>query len=319
MEVLHVTNNFPTIKHPIYGIFVKEQIDSLSEKGIVNEVFFINGREKGKMEYLKSIFLLKKKIRNKKYDIIHCHHALSALSLILSGSRKKSKIIVSFQNDPKYEMGERIGRFIIRNSDGWIFKNNSSFIQDKYAFHLPNGVNTELFKPLDKKLACQHLKLNPEKKYILFVSSYRIRHQKRYDRFKTTLNILKKNIPDIEEIKLINVKRDLMPYYFNATDVHLMTSDFEGSPNSVKECLACNTAVVSTDVGNVKELLDGVIGSYVSKTRDEKELAELVCQSLSIQEEEKMNGREMLLKKNLAIDLVADKMIEIYYDIMNKL
>lgn len=49
MKVLHITNNYPTEKFPIFGIFVKEQIDSLTELGVENEVFFIKGREKGKI------------------------------------------------------------------------------------------------------------------------------------------------------------------------------------------------------------------------------------------------------------------------------
>lgn len=56
MKILHITNNYPTQNHPIFGIFVKEQIDSLSNQCLENDVFFINGREKGKLEYFKSIF-----------------------------------------------------------------------------------------------------------------------------------------------------------------------------------------------------------------------------------------------------------------------
>jgi glycosyltransferase involved in cell wall biosynthesis len=107
-----------------------------------------------------------------------------------------------------------------------------------------------------------------------------------------------------------------MPYYINAASVHLLTSDFEGSPNSVKECMACNTSVVSTNVGNVKELLEGVNGSYVAKTKNEKELAELVIKSLS--NTEKKNGRELLVEKNLDITKVADQLIQIYENILNK-
>ncbi len=94
MKVLHITNNYPTNEYPIFGIFVKEQIDSLTELGVTNEVFFINGREKGKKEYIKSIFRLRKFLNNKKYDIIHCHHAFNAVRFILSGYSRKFKTVV---------------------------------------------------------------------------------------------------------------------------------------------------------------------------------------------------------------------------------
>ena len=65
MKILHVTNNYPTKNFPIFGIFVKEQIDSLIDLGIDIDLFFINGREKGPLEYIKSIFILARKLEKK--------------------------------------------------------------------------------------------------------------------------------------------------------------------------------------------------------------------------------------------------------------
>jgi hypothetical protein len=55
MKVLPLTNNYPTTNFPIFWIFVKEQIESLVETGVKCEVFFINGKENGKIEYLKRV------------------------------------------------------------------------------------------------------------------------------------------------------------------------------------------------------------------------------------------------------------------------
>lgn len=265
MKVLHVTNNYPTEKFPIFGIFVKEQIDSLSELGIENELFFINGREKGKLDYFLSIFRLAKFLGNKNYDVIHCHHALSALILILSGFSKKNKVVVSFQNDPVHEFGIFLYKFIQKRTNAWLFKNNSSLIQKGNFFYQPNGVNTTFFKPIFKNQALNYLNLKSGTIFVLFVSSNYIRKQKRYDRFLNVIEILKNefNYSNIEVLKMINIERDKIPYFFNAADVHLLTSDFEGSPNSVKEAMACETPVVSTNVGNVREMLANVNGSFV--------------------------------------------------------
>ncbi len=315
MKVLHITNNYPTKKFPIFGIFVKEQIASLEAIGLNNEVFFINGRENGRLEYFKRVFTLRKTLRSNNYDIIHCHHALSLFCLILTGLSKKFKVITSFQNDPVNELGRYIYYFLNKFSNGFIFKNNSSFKKGKYAFYLPNGVNINFFKPIDKKIAREKLNLNLNDIYVLFVSSNYIRKQKRYDKFRKTLHILKTdyNYINIKEIKMTNIKRNKIPYYFNAVDLHLLTSDFEGSPNSVKESLACDTPVVSTNVGNVHHLLDGMSFSFYSKKNTAKDLAKLAHKSLKKNFNE---GPQQIKKLKLDSKSVALRLKDIYKDII---
>jgi len=318
MRVLHISNNYPTKKNPIFGIFVKEQIDSLTAQGIENEIFFINGREKGKIEYLKSILKLRSYLKSEKFDIIHCHHALSALCFIFSGYSQKFKSLISYQNDPFHEQGKYLYRFIKKRCNGIILKNNSPIVDNPFVFYQPNGVNINFFKPIPKEECIKKLRLRNDKRYILFVSSNFIRKQKRYDRFKEAIWLLKEKYgySNIEELKLINTKRELVPYYFNAASIHLLTSDFEGSPNSVKEAMACNTPVVSTNVGNVEELLKGVNGSFVSTTKDPEELAELAYKALTCKKP--INSREKLMDKKLDIESVAKNILSIYKIVINE-
>ncbi|NQU87868.1 MAG: glycosyltransferase family 4 protein [Mariniphaga sp.] len=294
---------------------MKEQIESLNSIGIENKILFINGREKGKREYLKSICKIKMRLKKERFDIIHCHHALSALFLILSGCCKRNKILVSFQNDPINEMGKIIFKIIRKNTSGYILKNNSSLIDDKFSYYLPNGVNTLIFIPIKKQIACRKLNLDPQKRYILFVSSNRIRKQKRYDIYKETVSILKNRYVKCEELVLINTRRELIPYYFNASEIHLLTSDYEGSPNSVKEAMACNIPVVSTNVGNVRTLLENVNGNFISETNDANELADLVEIALNFKG---INSRERIKELELDIHSVAKKLKGIYKNILIK-
>ncbi len=312
MKVLQITNNYPTKNNPVFGIFVKEQIESLTNLGIANEVFFINGREKGKWEYLKSIIRLRKFLKGKYFDVVHCHHTLSVLCFILSGCSKRCKSVVSYQCDPSDELGGRFYPFITRNVNFAILKNNSPLVNNSTVFNHPNGVNINFFKPIDKTFCCSKLNLDVNKKYILFVSSNFNRTQKRYDRFEKTLEILKSKykMDDVAELKLINTERRLVPYYFNAANIHLLTSDFEGSPNSIKEAMACNIPVVSTDAGNVSDLLSGCTGSYVAKTKEPEELAELSYKVLT--NSEQINSRNVLIEKKLDSESVAKKIVLIY-------
>jgi glycosyltransferase involved in cell wall biosynthesis len=312
MKVLHITNNYPTDKNPVFGIFVKEQIESLTNLGIANEVFFINGRENGKWEYLNSIIRLRKYLKGKHFDVVHCHHTLSALCFILSGCPRRQKSVVSYQCDPSDELGGHFYPFITRNINFAILKNNSPLINNSTVFNQPNGVNINFFKPIEKAFCCSKLNLDVNNKYILFVSSNFNRMQKRYDRFKKTLEILrnKYKTDNVVELLLINTERQFVPLYFNAASMHLLTSDFEGSPNSVKEAIACNIPVVSTDVGNVSELLSGCSGFYMAKTKEPEELAELAYRVLT--DTGQINSRNVLIEKELDAQSVANKIVSIY-------
>lgn len=316
MKVLHVTNNFPTAKFPIFGIFVKEQIDSLSALGVNNTVFFINGKEKGKKEYFLSYFKLLWHLITNKYDLIHCHHSYSALIFIATLFPVFKKCVLSFQNDPSHEINAGLFYICHLLFSKIILKNNSEvYMQYPKCIYFPNGVNLDIFKPLDKIDCAKNLGLDPKIKYILFFDSNKgKRTQKRYDRFKETLTILKsKKITDIEEIVLTNTPRELIPLFMNVASLHLLCSDFEGSPNSVKECMACNTKVVSTDVGNVKDLFVGTNGYFVSKTMQPEELADLVEKALSI---ENIVGRSNIIEKNLDLESVAKNLKKIYINLL---
>lgn len=259
MKVLHITNNFPTKQYPVFGIFVKEQIDSLSNLGVSNEVYFINGREFGLKAYWSSIKKLRKKLKSSDYNILHCHHSFSALILFLTFRFFKFKKIVSYQNPPEKEGGFFLLKLVNFFFNVIIVKNMSETNNTKVKY-LPNGVNTDFFKSQDVKKSLRELKLDANKKYILFMDSYKRRTQKRVDRFDEVINILQKNGNpyNIEPLVLTNTDRSLIPSYMSVSSLHLLTSDFEGSPNSVKECLACNTPIVSCPVGNVDDLIGDV-------------------------------------------------------------
>ena len=313
MKTLHITNNFPTSKHPIFGIFVKEQIESLNSKDVECDVFFVNGRENGVNAYFNGLFELRKKLKNSDYDILHCHHVFSAVLLLLTFRFYSFKRIVSYQNPPKKEGGLFLYLIIKVFFNGIILKNNPTANKRK-NYYLPNGTNTDFFREYSYNESIIKLGLEKDKNYIIFIDSYKKRAQKRADRFDKVIDILLKNGNpyNIAPLKLTNTKRHLIPYYLSVSSVHLITSDFEGSPNSVKECLACNTPIVSTPVGNIDDLIGNIEGCYISNSFDSNELAELVIKSLNYNN---FTSRDKLLEKKLDIESVAKKLLTIYKSI----
>lgn len=318
MKVLHITNNYPSEKFPIFGIFVKEQISSLDRRGIKNHVFFINTREKGKYHYLPSIIRLFSHLVFNKYQVIHCHHAYSGLVLLLSGGIFFKKTVVSYQSNPKIEGGKKLFKILHLFANKIIFKNSvAEFDLYSKTELIPNGVNIDFFKPIDRDYAKEFLNLDKSKKYILFMDSYERRPYKRVDRFDDVMKVLKNkyNHHNLEAVKLTNTERNKIPYFINSCNVHLLTSDIEGSPNSVKECLACNIPVVSTPVGDTLELMKNVNGSFVSSTFEIDELSALVNKALMFEE---TNGRKVLIERKLDSNSVALKIESIYRNLLNE-
>ena len=121
------------------------------------------------------------------------------------------------------------------------------------------------------------------------------------------------------QIKLIELKgytRDQVTALMYNCDALLMTSKTEGSPQVVKEAMACGCPIVSVDVGDVAERVSRVEGCYVVPTREPKDIAEALLKA--IQFEGKTNGREKIVEYGLSNDQVAKRLQAIYETVLTK-
>lgn len=328
MKVLQITTNFPCKENPIFGIFMKEQVESLEKHGVENTIWFSNGLKSnprikfsGAIIHLISALKLMWHLRSHRYDVIHCHSAVSGLILKVADGFKRNKTVWSLQNDPDLPdtSDGKFTRKLIDRFDKIIVKKPIKYIRDNISY-LPNGVNMDLFKPLDKAGCKRKLGLNPTKRYILFVDSntFKARTQKRKDRFDKTLEILKNKYGhnDLEALVMTKTAREDVPYWMNACELYLLTSDEEGSPNAVKECMACNVPVVATPVGNVPDLFEGVEDCYMTKGFDSEELAQKVDEVLN--DSSPTNTRDKIIAKGLDMDSIAKKLYGLYSQLVHE-
>jgi glycosyltransferase involved in cell wall biosynthesis len=315
MRILHITTNYPTPEYPIFGIFVKEQVVSLVKLGIDCDVLYCDGQNKGFWKYITYLPKIWWKALFGRYDIIHCHHALSAVLLSMTGAPLFKRVMLSYQNDPAHEWGDKMYRLFNLRFKKFVIKNPSPYLEKPKFVYLPNGCNQDFFVPMDKRECREKLGWNQEKQYVIYMDSNKgVRTQKRKDRFDETIAILNGRYGwNAEEVVMRNVKRDLVPLYLNAADLHLLSSDFEGSPNSVKECMCCNTPVVSTPVGNVKEMIDDIPGAFVTHGFTAEELA-VYCDRV-LRSNIPFEGREQFLAKGYGMATVAEKLKSIYEEI----
>ena len=99
-----------------------------------------------------------------------------------------------------------------------------------------------------------------------------------------------------------------------AVDCLLMTSKTEGSPQVIKEAMACGCPIVSVDVGDVAERTEGVSGCFVVKSREPRDIAEALNKAIAF--EGKTNGREHVLAAGLTNEQVAARLEAIYREIL---
>jgi glycosyltransferase involved in cell wall biosynthesis len=97
----------------------------------------------------------------------------------------------------------------------------------------------------------------------------------------------------------------------NAADALILTSLNEGSPNVIKEAMACNCPIVSTDVGDVRDIIGNTQGCFVTNF-DYTEIADKIYEATNYGT---TNGSNMI--KNLTSKTIAGKIIDIYKNTIN--
>lgn len=303
--------------------FIREQVGALREQGCECEYYYVKG--KGIMGYLRAIPGLRKMIREWKPDVVHAHYGLSCLVANLA-TRRVPVVSTYHGSDINLPKVRSFSKMAMRLSAWNIFvsKKNMALagvVEGKKASLVPCGINIPLPWNDLQKQKVEQLTLNqwvetimPKgKKYVLFAGAFD-NAIKDPERAKQTMNELTNEGINAELIELKGYTRDQVNALMYNCDAFLMTSKTEGSPQVIKEALACGCPIVSVDVGDVKERLEGVEGCYVVESRKPMDIAEALRKAIAF--EGKTNGREKIVNTGLSNELVAKRIIEIYEDII---
>lgn len=297
-----------------YGItaLVKAQAQSLVECGIKVSFFPIIG--KGMVGYLSNIPKLRRHLRANSLDLVHAHYSLCGIVASLSTNLPVVTSLMGSDVNRSRFMRKVIALFIKHKWSKTIVKSEGMKLKlglEGVAV-IPNGVNLALFRPMDKIQCQKRLGWDPDKKHILFVSaSDPGRSEKNLKLAEMAVKACNDNTIELHVVAKVNHKE--MPRYFNASDLLLLTSKWEGSPNVVKEAMAANVPVVSTKVGDVEVLFEGTYG-YLISDPDPESLSKRIQSIFNIVLQ--TQGRERIRVLGLDSESVAGRLMQIYESIV---
>lgn len=293
---------------------IRNQGEALKSLGILVDYFTING--KGINSYLRHILILRKHIKNTFYDVYHAHYFFSGLTAWLAFTKP---LVISLMGSDIYS--SKVWHTLIRII---YFLGNVKFIVKsekmkkklnlKKVEVLPNGVILKIFYQMDKFVARKKIKWDSDK-YILFGSNP-ARLEKNYELAIAALICLNK--PNVFIKTIINVPNKSVIYYLNAADILLLTSSYEGSPNVIKEAMACNCPIVSTNVGDVSWVLGDIDGCFLTSF-EPQDVANKINLALDFSEKyDRTKGRSRIIELGLDSNSVAQKIIGLYKGILEK-
>ena len=287
MKILFVSRNDSNIiaAKPI----VLNQGKSLENNGV--NVDYYTFTEKGLFGYIKNSWRLRRYLRRKEYDVIHAHYSLSAFATSLAGAKR---VVVSLMgSDSKSSF---IHRWIIALF-AFCFSWESIIVKSedmrkslgiKRSIVIPNGVDLSYFKPIDKRACQKSLDWDLEKKHILFAGNPTLR-VKNFTLAESAIGLVSDNF----DLHVLNfVPHSEMLLWYNAADIVILTSLWEGSPNVIKEAMACNKPIVATDVGDIAYLFGDLPGHYLCRF-DAEDIANKITQALNYSSP--TNGRSRII------------------------
>lgn len=290
-------------KNGKYAPFITEQVEAVQKLGVECKFFGIVG--KGIIGYIRQLPRLEKAIREFRPDLIHAHYGLSGL---LANYQRNIPVITTYHgSDINDNRVLQLSKKAIKRSRFNIFVSQKNVDTAKpmgdYAL-IPCGINLEDYPLIDKTEARRIMGLDYGQKYILFPGSF--------DNPVKNANLAKDTLKEVPEIKLLELKgytRVQVITMMQAVDAMLLTSFSEGSPQVIKEALACGCPIVSVDVGDVAERVSGIDGCYVTSS-NAASLTNALTKALAFGK--RTRGRDAILRDGLTNDLIASRLINIY-------
>ena len=242
------------------------------------------------------------------YDLVHASYGLTGPAAL---AQPNLPVVLTLWGSDLMGRFGPVSRWCARRSDAVIVMSGEMAETLGQPCHvIPHGIDIERFSPRPPEAARAELGWSGAARHVFFPYP-RKRAVKDFPRAERVVARVRERLDAPVELHVAEgIPYDRMPLHMNAADALLLTSEREGMPNTVKEALACDLPVVSTDVGDVAAWIEAVEPSAVGRTDDE--LVAALAEVLS--RRERSNGREAV--RQLAWPRVADRILGVYRSVV---
>jgi glycosyltransferase involved in cell wall biosynthesis len=321
IRVLMVTSDWLWNSWGGPAVFVARQAEFLRRAGVQVDLFpFRGSRRPG--NYAAAWREVHRRLRHGSYDLVHAQFGQSGLTAL----PKRVPLVVTFRGDDLGGIIGENGRYI---PAGWLLRALSRTVARRAdaaivvsahmkqhlprsvnAHVLPSGIDLDLFQPEPQGQARSRLGLPDDRRLVAFVGNPDLA-RKRYPLAQKAVEIVNRSIPTHLLVGWGKPHHEIATL-LNACDALLFTSMQEGSPNAVKEALACNLPVVSVPVGDVPLRLKGVKGCELCPDDRPETIAAALDRVL--RRGERSEGRAAV--QDLNEHVLTERLIDIYRSVL---
>jgi len=273
-------------------VFARRQADALADLGFAVEMFDLRSRTAPRALF-GEFRRFRRKLRQFHPQVIHAHYG-TVTALFAALGAGCIPLVITYRgsdlNGMAWARGMRSGVGVLLSQIAALRAARVVCVSRKLKARLwwrqarvtvqPTGVDPQVFRPEHPKHLREGLGWREEERVVLF-NAGSDSGNKRLDLARRAVHEARQWISSIRlEVLDGRVEPARVPAMMNAANCLLVTSDAEGSPTIVQEALATNLPVVSVDVGDVAERLEGVTYSYVVE-RDPQALGRALGQVLN--------------------------------------
>ena len=317
-----VTSDWPLPGVPRTTTFIRRQAEFVQRAGVDLEVFPFHG-DKNPYNYVRAWAKLRRHLQTRRYDLIHAQFGQSGLLAF----PKRVPLVVTFRGsdvlgivrdgDGVYtragRMLQRASRFVAKHADAVILVSAhlADHLNTSAPVHvIPSGLDFTMFRPIPQSEAREQLGFDARERVVLFVGNP-AQARKRYTLAHRAIELLNERMPT-RLVVAWQVQHEQVPVYMNACDAMIFTSMQEGSPNVVKEALACDLPVVSVKVGDVAERLRDVEGCELC-VDDEPETIAAALERVLVRNR-RVAGQASV--RHLDEALLTEKVLDVYRSVL---